>query len=189
MIGLVVAWVMTVVGAGGCGVVAGLKLRGLIPLRAPSNRVRLENARTDALIEQERAEAELKAGQARAALERVSLEQDYSRAVASLEVSKIDGFQARASDDVDVLLRVARADRQMSQRELGQRTRIRPSRISAIENGSSPTHDELVALAETLHLDLVPARLARKVPVEAAPFLRGLPEASIEAPFREEAEA
>lgn len=176
-----------VLAGSGVGLAVGVKLRGLIPLRAPSNRVRLENARADAEIDVARAKADLEAAQARAGVERVELEQTYSRAVAALEVSKIQGFEARAADDVDVLLRARRSDMGLSQRQVAQMCRMRPQRVSAIENGESPTHAELAALALALHLELIPARLARKVPVEAAPFLRGLPASSVDGEAVEEA--
>lgn len=152
------------------GVLVGFHFRGFIPLRSPSNNVRLSNAKTDAEIEAARAEAELASARARSELESIELESTYRRAKARVETSKIESLGAVPGDDADVLLRVRRGEKGWTQKELGQRTRISPARISALENGASPTLSELTTLADQLDLALVPARLARSglLAIEAA---------------------
>lgn len=177
MTGELILVVAGVAGSGGAGIVLGFHLRGFIPLRAPSNRVRLDNAKTDAQIEAERTKGELESARARAEIERIELETGYTRAVAAVETSRVEGLADAFGDDADVLIRARRTELGWSQKELGRRTRLRPVRISLLENGASPTMDELKVLAAELDLQLVPARLAR---AQQPYFARQLPAAVLD---------
>lgn len=168
----------------GAGGVLGFHVRGLIPVRAPSNRVRLENAKTDAQIEAERSKAQLESARSIAEMERLDLETNYTRARARLETSKVEVLANPAGDDVDILIRARRSELGWTQKDLGNRTGLRPVRISALENGASPTVDELRKIADATDLEFVPARLARTPSSNGdAPFARALslPAASIDA--------
>jgi transcriptional regulator with XRE-family HTH domain len=160
------------------GGVAGWRIRGFIPVRSPSNKVRIADARTDLELRD--------IGLRRRELD---LREDIMATQAEgivRHLSTANGEAILADDDLTLLLRTVRGRRGLTQKALAglcwqtavdgtveARHRLGgnsgPKRISEIEHGDSPTVDELRVLATALGLRYVPPGL--RDPEASAPVL------------------
>lgn len=165
---LLLAIFLTGLAAFPAGIYAGTKLRGHIPLRMPSNSVRIGDAKSDVEI-------------ARARLERQKVEREIEQEQMELDADRIKGHAAiaqlqstlgaetlqleAAKDKPEIVpadaIRTRRAELGLTQKHVAEYADISLKRLADVEAGNGGTDAELRKLAYELDLEYVPARVLR----------------------------
>lgn len=150
------------------GAWSGVKLRGFLPLRSPSNKVRIENAEADVKIAESR--VGVLAADREAEQIRINIEADHIKGKIALEQTTLEAENQRlqletskAKPEVSIgeAIRQRRAEVSMTQQELSRHTRIPVRRISMIENGEQSSIADIAAIAYAVDLVLLPPKIAR----------------------------
>lgn len=155
--------IATNLGAGVLAFCLGMRVRGLIPLRSPSNAVRLENAETDKESVVIRATTDKELAEILRDQRRAELETELIEVRARQVINEAAGVAA-TDDDVGTLIATCRGRAKLSQRSVMVGTGITIRRLSEIEHGQEATLAELQRLSRYLGLEFVPATL--RVPLD-----------------------
>lgn len=167
----------------GFGLAVGVRVRGLVPLRAPSNNVRVGNAKADvelasATLARRRIEREI-------AQEEMELEGDQVKGAAALAELRaasegqrlaLERSTAKPESIVADVLTTRRAELLFTFTRLEAILRdcgsgITRKRLAEIEAGDGATDRELRLLARELDLDYQPPRLSRPDRVARLPHV------------------
>lgn len=161
------------------GMAVGAKVRGLIPLRSPSNRVRMADAAADVEVSRhwlERREIERKIAQ-----EEINMESDRiqgHQAIALLESNsaatllQLEAAKERPESVPAEVVKTRRAELKISQERLRELTGLPRNRITELEAGNGGTDYEYRTICAELDLEYVPLLVARPDREPSLPYVK-----------------